>query len=334
MPFKLVSSFKPEGDQPRAIEKLVGGLKSGKRFQTLLGVTGSGKSLHPNEDIWIYRKVDGKLIPELISIGSFVDGILQRQNLTEVQHDTQVAFLSPKFGRYYAFSINPKTLKSEIKPITAVHRHRSPQDLWTVKTTCGRSVCITGDHNLWVLRNGHLELLKTQEVKLGDYLPIMPSLPFDRAALRSLSIIDTLKEDKSFFVNCRKKYLNLSGSELWRLGKIIRPKSQRSGYSKLWRVAKQRERLSLFDAKTLEYQGVNLGLKFCAAGSNKIGYEMPLVMSITPDLLELIGYFLAEGHAEDRYFIISCDEREIQLRLERCFESLGFKWKIRSNGYD
>ena len=44
MPFKLVSNFKPEGDQPRAIEGLVGGLKKGKKFQTLLGVTGSGKT--------------------------------------------------------------------------------------------------------------------------------------------------------------------------------------------------------------------------------------------------------------------------------------------------
>jgi excinuclease ABC subunit B len=44
MPFKLVSSFKPEGDQPQAIEKLVDGLKAGKQFQTLLGVTGSGKT--------------------------------------------------------------------------------------------------------------------------------------------------------------------------------------------------------------------------------------------------------------------------------------------------
>ncbi|MDP3730815.1 MAG: excinuclease ABC subunit UvrB [Candidatus Omnitrophota bacterium] len=44
MPFKLVSNFKPEGDQPRAIEKLIAGLKVGKQFQTLLGVTGSGKT--------------------------------------------------------------------------------------------------------------------------------------------------------------------------------------------------------------------------------------------------------------------------------------------------
>ncbi len=42
--FKLVSDFSPSGDQPQAIEKLVDGLLSGKRRQTLLGVTGSGKT--------------------------------------------------------------------------------------------------------------------------------------------------------------------------------------------------------------------------------------------------------------------------------------------------
>ena len=42
--FELVSEFKPTGDQPEAIKYLVDGLNSGKRFQTLLGVTGSGKT--------------------------------------------------------------------------------------------------------------------------------------------------------------------------------------------------------------------------------------------------------------------------------------------------
>ena len=42
--FKLVSSFKPAGDQSAAIEKLVDGLESGLAAQTLLGVTGSGKT--------------------------------------------------------------------------------------------------------------------------------------------------------------------------------------------------------------------------------------------------------------------------------------------------
>jgi len=42
--FKLKSDYKPEGDQPEAIRELVGSLRSGNRYQTLLGVTGSGKT--------------------------------------------------------------------------------------------------------------------------------------------------------------------------------------------------------------------------------------------------------------------------------------------------
>ena len=42
--FKLASGYKPAGDQPKAIEALLAGLKEGKRHQTLLGVTGSGKT--------------------------------------------------------------------------------------------------------------------------------------------------------------------------------------------------------------------------------------------------------------------------------------------------
>ncbi len=44
MDFKLVSDFKPTGDQPEAIKELVEGLQRGDRAQTLLGVTGSGKT--------------------------------------------------------------------------------------------------------------------------------------------------------------------------------------------------------------------------------------------------------------------------------------------------
>ena len=44
MPFQLQSSFTPAGDQPEAIRQLTEGLQSGEKFQTLLGVTGSGKT--------------------------------------------------------------------------------------------------------------------------------------------------------------------------------------------------------------------------------------------------------------------------------------------------
>ena len=43
-PFRLVSEFSPAGDQPKAIEELTTSIRAGNRFQTLLGITGSGKS--------------------------------------------------------------------------------------------------------------------------------------------------------------------------------------------------------------------------------------------------------------------------------------------------
>ena len=44
MEFKLKSKYKPTGDQPAAIDELVKSIESGNREQTLLGVTGSGKT--------------------------------------------------------------------------------------------------------------------------------------------------------------------------------------------------------------------------------------------------------------------------------------------------
>ena len=42
--FKLNKEFKPAGDQPQAIDRLADGLRAGKKLQTLMGVTGSGKT--------------------------------------------------------------------------------------------------------------------------------------------------------------------------------------------------------------------------------------------------------------------------------------------------
>ena len=44
MDFKLCSKYKPTGDQPQAIDKIVKSIQDGNKEQTLLGVTGSGKT--------------------------------------------------------------------------------------------------------------------------------------------------------------------------------------------------------------------------------------------------------------------------------------------------
>ncbi len=56
MKFELISKYQPTGDQPRAIEKLYGNLKEGVKHQTLLGVTGSGKTYTMAQVIAKYQK--------------------------------------------------------------------------------------------------------------------------------------------------------------------------------------------------------------------------------------------------------------------------------------
>ena len=56
--FKLHSEFKPTGDQPQAIEYLSKGIKEGKKFQTLLGVTGSRKNLYYGKYNWKSTKTN------------------------------------------------------------------------------------------------------------------------------------------------------------------------------------------------------------------------------------------------------------------------------------
>ena len=56
--FKLVSEYKPTGDQPEAIKYLSEGIKEGKKFQTLLGVTGSRKNFYNGKYYWKSTKAN------------------------------------------------------------------------------------------------------------------------------------------------------------------------------------------------------------------------------------------------------------------------------------
>src|SRR5215204_4041269 len=42
--FRVISPYEPQGDQPQAIDALAAGIRSGRQYQTLMGVTGSGKT--------------------------------------------------------------------------------------------------------------------------------------------------------------------------------------------------------------------------------------------------------------------------------------------------
>src|SRR5438552_19148379 len=53
MQFKLTPNYTPKSDQAKVIADLAAGIREGERFQTMLGVTGSGKRLPPEQEVWL-----------------------------------------------------------------------------------------------------------------------------------------------------------------------------------------------------------------------------------------------------------------------------------------
>lgn len=163
--FQLISKFRPSGDQPKAIAGLVEGLNKGEKYQTLLGATGTGKSVAWRETVTVrcpegtYRGSIGKLIDSLIGAEQFAETVEAYPEQWEI-----VAW-------------NPETGETGWQPISAVSRHESPAEMYRLETSCGRDVTVTGDHSVWVLRAGKLKLLPGSEVVPGDALPVPRILP-------------------------------------------------------------------------------------------------------------------------------------------------------------
>jgi len=113
--FKLISEFEPQGDQLKAIEALVKGIKNGKQFQTLLGVTGSGKSLDHDEPIIIINQ-HGMI--EKIKIGEFVEN-----RLTSPRRVSDSLY--QEIEGFSTVSFNPITFQLEHKEIIEISKHQA-----------------------------------------------------------------------------------------------------------------------------------------------------------------------------------------------------------------
>ena len=79
--FELQASYTPAGDQPQAIEGLIDGLESGLAHQTLLGVTGSGKSIGYDDPLYLIEQVDGRRQARLVKAGPFIDDLMAAHGL-------------------------------------------------------------------------------------------------------------------------------------------------------------------------------------------------------------------------------------------------------------
>lgn len=310
--FDLQAPYSPTGDQPKAIEFLTDGLLNNKKHQVLLGVTGSGKSLTYDQSVLVNKPSQEKQpVTEKVPIGPLIDTLIEKYGYQE-QNDTQILDASTAGLLLQTISWDPLTGTTSYKNITQFSRHLSPDTLYSVKTSCGREVTITDSHNLWVLRNGNLQLLETADVMIGDYLPLPTFIPQPSKPLYSIDVT---------------KYLN---SKLY--CNILDVLGMYEHIDVIAVIGKSKFKQAVEEGEGVLFSSVRPLLSSSMASVPihlKHGHECLSHEIITTELLQFIGLYIAEGHSTF-YLLLSVHELELKNKLYGILDKLSLSYKERT----
>jgi excinuclease ABC subunit B len=327
-PFVLKADYEPAADQPQAIAKLVEGINDGIKHQTLLGVTGSGKSIGYDSPLYLVETVDGRAHTRIIQAGPFIDRLID--SVPQLAGDSETERYACVEGAYFTHAYDPVTGMASRSAVSALLRHKAPEEMFRLKTSCGRTVTLTGDHNLWVLRAGRLELIKTQDVRESDHIPTPDSISADED-LRVVDVIPYLAETElSVFAEesivahaIGGGYANLvtgfkdCGLNPYAKLRAIRLRIRGSG---LKMGAYLRLRPQLGQA----FEGASVSV-----GGKKRECRLPAQLHLSDAVLALFGIYIAEGNSQERFITIANRHPVIRARIEEALHELGMPFYVR-----
>jgi len=179
--FQLKSPFKPTGDQPQAIEKLVKNLKAGVRHQVLLGVTGSGKTFVMSNVIERIQR------PVLVITHNKTLGAQLYQEFKEFFPENAVHYFVSYYDYYQPEAYIPQTdtyIEKDAKINEEIDRlrHAATQDLLTRNDIIivASVSCIYNIGSPEAYQEVSLEIKPNQKVKRKDFISHLTSLQYQR----------------------------------------------------------------------------------------------------------------------------------------------------------
>ena len=334
--FQLVSPFAPAGDQPQAIAQLVDGLRSGLAKQTLLGVTGSGKSIGYHEPLYIEERRGGRLIPKVVIAGPFIDALMAERGLAGTGSGHADEFVCAD-GDYVTQAYDPDRGSFARHAVAAFTRHSTPAHMFRLKTSCGRTVTVTGDHNFWALRDGALCLLKTEDLRTTDYLPAPDSIP----ATEDLRVIDVPAylagtELSVFAEDTMLLYAETGGRQALVSGMRachVNPYSKLSSMRHYRRGRGLKVRHFLHLVSTIPELA-----ELCAepwaritVGGKREACRLPARLFLSDAILALLGLYIAEGNRQPRYVTIANRHPLLRADFEAGLNELGIPFFTRAS---
>src|SRR5918911_5482178 len=107
MSFRVSAPYQPTGDQPRAIAQLVEGVRKGYKHQTLLGATGTGKSLGYDDPVFIVEQHGPRRTSRVAPIGPLIDSLMAANADRLRSHgDTVILDSASQLDEYYVQAFN------------------------------------------------------------------------------------------------------------------------------------------------------------------------------------------------------------------------------------
>ena len=330
--FALKADYRPAGDQPEAIARLVEGLNSGLAHQTLLGVTGSGKSVGYDETLLVLEQRSRGFETKLVKAGPFIDALIESSALqstaaeeTERYECADAAYFTPAF--------HPAGGATALYPVGAFVRHRAPRKMFQLTTACGRAVTLTGDHNLWVLRNGIRTLIRTEDVQAEDCLPVPDVLP----AVEDLQCVDILPylADTTLSVYAEEQILQFVAAGGRDQFDSVMSDSGVYGYGKLYAIRRRLRGRGLRVAHYLRLLRLTDGLAGSRSavpirvGGKKQACRLPARLPLTDSILAFFGYYIAEGNSQHGYLIVSNHDVGIRGRIVDGLTEIGVPFAVR-----
>ncbi len=179
--FKLISKFKPTGDQPQAIEKLTKNLKTGVKHQVLLGVTGCGKTFDISN---VIAKIQKPVL--LISHNKTLCAQLY-QEFKDFFPNNAVHYFVSYYDYYQPEAYIPQTdtyIEKDAKINEEIDRlrHAAVQDLLTRNDViiCASVSCIYNIGSPENYQKVSLEIKKNQKIKRKDFMARLIGLQYQR----------------------------------------------------------------------------------------------------------------------------------------------------------
>jgi DNA topoisomerase VI subunit B/predicted transcriptional regulator len=306
--FKVIVEDNGPGIREDKVPYAFGKLLYGSKFYRLR------QSVSGDERILIK---EGNIVKS-VNIGNFVNKLLNGDDIENIS-DRQIETLS----------FDPSTYKIGWRKISHVIRHKLEDPLYNVILESGRRIKVTGCHSIFVLDKESLTIKtkKTTEINEGDYVVVAKNIEETENCITEINMLDcidieTIKKHRWYVYNLQPDVFDY----IRKISKVTHSKDRH--YRKFFvldaegkiRIRSDHlnryEKLGMLPAKVVKY--LKLYDKFCCDDwcikTYKVGgdkYEFPAKLTISPELMRFLGFWVAEGHSFGRRLVFDFGEHEI-----------------------